>query len=531
MTELSHNRTQSSIQLRSYQLEAVDAVLAAERRGRRRVLIVLPTGTGKTPTFAEAIRRRGGRGLVLVHRDELARQAEDKIRLVIPDTRVGIVKAERNETEAPIIVASVQTLARTHRLEQLGTFTTVVIDEAHHAAAESYRTILEHLGGFSSTGPLVIGVTATADRGDGRGLDDVFEEVVFERDMLSMIEQGYLCDLRAKQIRLDVDFRQLHTRLGDFVESEAEEMLLDADAPEAAVRAYHTYAEGRKALVFTPGVRSAQEMSAAFERGGVTAARVDGAMSIADRHRTLDAFKRGDIRVVSNCMVLTEGYDEPSLDCIIIARPTKSRPLYTQMIGRGARPWPGKNDCLVLDLVGSTTRHDLVTTASLFGVTPQALEHGTVFETVTSGAAAGAVQTRDDVLQRARLVAETVDLFRRRHLHWVHGEDETFILGCGVGHIILRPAGEGWTATFLTKDSSIVLASRLPLEYAQGVAEDYARKTGHSQLVDPTAAWRSRPASAKQLQALKRLRIRGQQGLTAGQASDLISAAIAQRCA
>ena len=185
---MDHNVAQ--LALRPYQLEALDAIAEHFDRGIRRQLVVLPTGSGKTIIFAELIRRRGGRALVLVHRDELARQAEAKIRLVTADAPIGIVKASRNECLFPITIASVQTVCRPARLAQLGAYDLVIVDEAHHAVADSYRTILGALGAFADDGPLVLGVTATADRGDGLGLADTFDEIVYEVPLLDMIERG-----------------------------------------------------------------------------------------------------------------------------------------------------------------------------------------------------------------------------------------------------------------------------------------------------------------------------------------------------
>ena len=513
---------QTALALRPYQHEALAAIDRAGGRGIRRALLVLPTGCGKTIIFAEHIRRRGGRALVLVHRDELARQADAKIRLVTANASIGIVKAERNELHCPVTIASVQTVSRPARLAQLGGFDLIVIDEAHHAVAESYRTILEALRAFETDGPLVLGVTATADRADGRGLADIFEAIVFEVGMLEMIEQGYLANLRALQIRLAADFDQLHTRAGDFIESEAEELLFAAHAPEHAVTAYQEHAPGRKALVFTSGVDLAHAMAAAFSDAGIAAAAVDGTMPLHERRDVLARFERGDIRVVCNCAVLTEGYDEPDIDCILIARPTKSRPLYQQMVGRGTRPWPGKDHCQILDCVGATTRHDLVTTASLFGVEPEALEHDTVVEAVLRQRARDAVAN-----EQAQIVAQTIDLFRQRRLHWIHGAGETFILACGVGQIVLRPDGDGWTATYRDRDGVAIIGSHLPLDYAQGAAEDHVRRMGAQALVNPRAAWRLRPASERQRQALRRFRVPVPPELTAGEASDHLARAIA----
>jgi hypothetical protein len=398
----------------------------------------------------------------------------------------------------------------------------VIVDEAHHAVADSYRTILEALGVFADDGPLLLGVTATSDRGDGRGLADIFQQIVYEVPLLDMIERGYLCNLRALQIRLAANFATLHTRAGDFIEREAEALLLAADAPGHAVAAYRQHADGRTALVFTSGVHLAHTMAEAFTDAGIAAEAVDGEMPIDERRDVLDRFHRGVLRVLCNCSLLNEGYDEPRIDAVILARPTRSRPLYQQMIGRGTRPFPGKDDCLIVDLVGDTTRHDLMTAATLFGVAPAALEGDTVLEAVLNQRARVAQTTA-----AAQLVAEAVDLFKQRRIHWIAGDGATFILSCGEGQIVIRPDGPAWTATYADREATSILGARLPLEYAQGVAEDYARRRGARVLVDPRAAWRSRPASDRQRNALRRFRVKAPPQLTAGEASDQLARAIA----
>ncbi|HZA24629.1 MAG TPA: DEAD/DEAH box helicase family protein [Dehalococcoidia bacterium] len=255
--------TRPALTLRPYQEEAIEAVNDASLDGIKRPLVALPTGTGKTVIFANLIDQRPGRALVLAHRDELIRQCQDKLLMVNPDLDTGVVKADENATRANIVVASVQTLARPNRLEQLiGTFNAVVVDEAHHGVADSYQRILEHLGCFSEDGPLTCGFTATPERGDKVGLGDVWERIVYQKTLLEMITAGYLCDLRAKRITLEADFDQVHTPHGDFVERELESALLNADAPKHVVAAYQEHAPGRKALVFTSTVKLAHEMSA-----------------------------------------------------------------------------------------------------------------------------------------------------------------------------------------------------------------------------------------------------------------------------
>ena len=500
--------------LRPYQREALIAIEDAAARGVRRQVVVHPTGSGKTVTFSELIARRPGRALVLAHRDELIRQDEEKIRMASPATDIGIVKAERDEHAAAVVLASVQTITRSHRLERITPdFTTVIVDEAHHAAAPTYRRILEYMGSFGEGGPLTVGFTATPKRGDGQGLDSVFQEIVHETSMIDLMRRGYLSDLRAVQVRLD----------GDFIESEVGEMLSAANAPAHVVTAYQRHAAGRKALVFTPTVALAYDMAKTFRTGGIAAEALDGSTPQDERRAILARFHSGETQVLANCAVLTEGYDEASIACIILARPTKSQPFYQQMIGRGTRTFPGKEDCLVLDVVGSTTRHDLVTTATLFGVEESALRTATV-----GGAVAAKELTEQKQAQRGELVAQAVDLFERKNLAWTATEGGHYTLATGQSIIVLALEGERWSVRELLRGASQrVLGQGLDLGYAQGIAEDRARELGAGALIQRDAAWRQKPASVKQRSALRRWRIPPRLGLTSGEASDLLQAAIA----
>src|SRR6266511_3997838 len=307
-----------ALELRPYQTEAIAAIEDAERRGVRRPLLGLPTGTGKTVIFAALIRRRGGSALVLAHRDELLVQATEKIRQIDPAARLGLVKAEANEVAAPVVVASMQTLARESRLTRLPRrFQTVVVDEAHHATADSYRRVLDWVDGS----PLLLGVTATPERADNASLGEVWDEVVYSRSLLEMIGAGYLVDLRGLRVRLVVDFSRVRVSHGDFVDADAAAALTAADAPAHACAAYLEHAAGRKALLFTPTVELAHLMAEAFRKRGVAAEAVDGSLPLDERRAILARLRTGETKVVANCAVLTEGFDEPSVDCVIVARP------------------------------------------------------------------------------------------------------------------------------------------------------------------------------------------------------------------
>ncbi len=487
---------------------------------------------------------------MLAHRDELIAQAQSKLHMVAPELVSGIVKAERNETGYQVTIASVQTLSREKRLAAFPReFDNVIVDEAHHAAAPSYHRVLEHVVGPET---LLLGVSATLERSDKARLDDVFDQVTYELGMLDLMQQGYLCDLRALEVLLKgFSTRGMRRRHGDFVESDLEAALQEADAPEHAVQAYQEHAAGRKALLFAPTVASAASFRDAFAQAGIESAMVWGAQPHDERALALARFSRGEVSVLCNCMVLTEGFDEPSADCVIMARPTCSKPLYVQMLGRGVRTHPGKDNCLVLDLVGAASRiGDLMTTASLFGIEPQqAKSKKDADEDDEEGIgvleAVGLEQQKQAAVQAAgELVAREVDLFKRRDLAWGVG-DQRYTLSAGPqGLLVLKKDeddlfGDSYDVVRVyreqgpydryPRDAVEVLAQGYDLGYAQGLAEEYVRQHGVKAFVNPNATWRGKPASEAQLKFAKRLGVKYAPDVTMGEISELIDQAKARK--
>ena len=562
--------------LRPYQEEALERVRARELEGIRSQLGVAATGLGKTVIFCALAERMGLRTLILAHRDELIAQALGKVREVWPEVpSLGAVQGPRNEAAAQVVVASVQTLARPNRLARLcpphsgalspsgglldggdgwaEPFGLVVVDEAHHTAAVTYRRILEHLGAGQEDGPLLLGVTATPDRGDGKGLDDLFSEIAFSYDILWGIRSGYLCDLRGKAIRLaDLDVGSIAVSRGDYQVGDAGDALVEAGAPDAIAEAWLAHARGRRTLVFTPTVETAQLTTAAFAHRGVAAASVSGDMAMEERRLTLKRFASGELDVVVNCMVLTEGYDNPRVDCIIVARPTTSRALYTQMVGRGTRRHPDKADCLVLDVVGAADEHSLVTIPSLFGVERRFRERlesgeGTVSREVAEYEA--------EEVEAGRIRAQDLELFHRvrSELAWVEARRDDgrrrYVLSMGGGQTLVMvqlepeeetwgvqaqyrphrdgqtPPPDGWDRSDVLRGFRTLMRD-VSLELCEGVAEDYARRFGQSYLVDPSAPWRARKASEKQRKAARRMGLDPNAYPNAGELSDAMSARI-----
>lgn len=541
-----------TIQLRPYQTDCLAAIRQAYREGQRRIAIQLPTGTGKTVIFNEVALgalRKGGRTLVIAHREELLQQAKDKLCRVDPELceSVGFVQAKQDEVGAPIVMASVQTICRPERLARLreaGEFGVVIVDEAHHAAADSYQTVLKGLGCFEDTGMLTLGVSATLSRADNLDLRDTFEGIAYSRDMLGMIREGYLVDLRGVQVKLE-EFRpeDIRVRAGDYVAQDAADALSAAEAPKHIVGAWREHAvdeehpEGRKTLVFAPTLALCDEIAEAFQAAGVSAANVSHLVSDrVERRNAIEDFASGKLRVAVNAMLWTEGFDEPSVECVVVARPTKSQPLYVQMVGRGTRLHPGKRDCLVMDMVGATDRMDLTVLATLAG---QNTRLNAKAEKVLEeeGVAALADWLEMERIREGKIVAKRVNLFRRADLAWVHASDSLWALSAGSETVMLQEEADArWMVVVAPRwGDSRILAHGLDQGYAMGVAEEYVRTAtdengrGVMALVSKEREWRGNPPSERMREALRKWRVAqwDDPNLTAGEASDLMTAKIA----
>lgn len=357
----------SALALRPYQSEALDAIFAKWDEGQRKLLLSLPTGCGKTIVFAKAIERlvrNGKRVLVLAHRAELLTQAADKLAKTT-GLRCAVEKAEESCVGSwfRVVVGSVQTLCREKRLNQFGPqyFDAIIIDEAHHCLSDSYQTVLEHF-----PDALVLGVTATPDRGDMRNLGEYFDALAYEYSLTRAIREGYLCPIKAQTIPLRLDISGVAMHSGDYAAGQLGNALdpyLEGIAQEMAA-----ICKGRRTVVFLPLVKTSQKMRDILSAHGLRAAEVNG--ESADRARVLDAFARGEYDVLCNSMLLTEGWDCPEVDCVVVLRPTKVRSLYCQMVGRGTRLAAGKTELLLLDFLWHTERHELCRPACLICESP-----------------------------------------------------------------------------------------------------------------------------------------------------------------
>ncbi len=353
------------MELRPYQQEARTAVEGEWEQGNRRTLLVLPTGCGKTIVFAKISEdrvRQGDRVLILAHRGELLDQAADKIRKVTGLT-CSTEKAEQSclDPESQwfrVTVGSVQSLMRQSRLERFAPdhFGTIIIDEAHHAVSDGYQRVL---GYFDRA--RVLGVTATPDRGDMRELGSVFDSLAYEYTLPRAIREGYLSPIRAVTIPLQLDLSGCGVQSGDFKPGDLD-TALDPYLYRIAEE-MKKYCQDRKTVVFLPLIKTSQKFRDILNEAGFRAAEVNGQSD--DRAEILQDFDAGKYNVLCNSMLLTEGWDCPSVDCVIVLRPTKVRSLYCQMVGRGTRLCEGKDHLLLLDFLWHTERHELCRPAHL----------------------------------------------------------------------------------------------------------------------------------------------------------------------
>ncbi len=469
----------SRFNLRPYQERCLEAVRRGFRE-RRKLLAVMPTGAGKTVLFsALAHGLQPERTLILAHRDELLRQAQDKL-YKATGVIAEIEKADEKASPlAPVVVGSVQTLMREKRLQRWPKdhFSLVVVDEAHHALADSYQSVLAHFDGHAN----VLGVTATPDRGDKRSLGEYFEDVAYEVGLPELIRDKFLVPIKVRTLPLRIDLNGVRTVAGDYSEADlgsALEPYLGAIVQELVAAVGR-----RKTLVFLPLIRTSQEFVRRCRETGLAAEHVDGQSE--NRGEILRRFGAGEVQVLSNSMLLTEGFDEPSIECIVCLRPTKVRALYSQIIGRGTRVSAGKEGLLVLDFLWMTEKHSLVRPAHLVAPCDELAQEMTE---ISEGAAG--LECEQDLLQ----------------------------LECDAKESRERSLAEALRANTARRSQLID-----PVEYALSLHEvdlaDWA----------PTMRWHEDAPSQKQLDALERMGFDPGAVRTKGYASALLDKVMTRR--
>lgn len=535
------------LSLRPYQKDAVEKVWSSwHDDGVRTPAVVMATGGGKTHVIASLAERWNEtkppstrRVLVLAHRTELIDQASARIRKTGFRGRVGIVKGQQNACAADIVVGSVQTLRGETRRDLVRDVGLVIVDECHHAVAKSYMNILEHYGALPKLdGPAVaVGFTATMFRADRKQLGDVWTHIPFSLGFSDLVGMGYLVPPVSYRIRVsDLDLGSVKMSHGDYQVDDLGRALGESLAPSAVIRAYEKHAKGRQALLFTPTVDLSMEMAALFADAGYRTGHVDGKTPKSERTKTIKRYKNGQIDILCNCSLFTEGTDLPSTECVIMMRPTKSQALFIQIVGRGARVDPDnpeKTDFVFLDVCGASQGQSLSASIELFGEPvdlkgdpndPEELieKDGTEEDQPKSERSDG---TLDSTL---------IDLFAPSRPAWRQTDGGHWFLARSKRRILaIVPAVVPGCLDLVDMGAAVgdstMLAENLPtLTEAMRLAEAQLGPHDTGRLKNG-AKWRSQPPTSVALQSLRAHGITVSEAMTAGVVSDLLGRAVATR--
>lgn len=535
------------MQLRPYQQEALDAMIAAEKAGIAKQLVVLPTGAGKTVLFAQipSYRNNSLPMLVLAHRAELLIQAKSKIENINNTLNVEIEQAENKAGYADVVVASVPTLGRSdsNRIEKYPKdyFKTIIVDEAHHAAAQSYQRILDYF-----TPDFLLGVTATPQRSDSVRLVDVFDEIVYYKSIEDLIKEGWLSPLVGYRVKTDTDISDVEITNGDYKQEQLAEAVDNFNRNTAIVRAFNDLASTKKTVVFAAGVDHARNLAKFFEKNGTSVRVILGETPDDERRDTLSKFSSGQVQVIVNVGVLTEGFDEPSIEAIILAKPTRSTLLYTQIVGRGTRLHPGKQHCTIIDIADATKGKKPIGLPTLLGLPPEFDLQGRSFTEVAEEfeklkdfcpGMARQVLVPDDITNSYK----EINLFmppppnpvvvEHSTFVWAEVEENKFqlnltntesmqihydILGRWVSQLRVR-SGSNYTYTTIGHATTIRTVFARTDEWIKN------NRFNSLPLIDATAVWRADAPTEKQQKFLKRIGVPITSTMTKGMASQIIS--------
>ncbi|MFA6990478.1 MAG: DEAD/DEAH box helicase [Candidatus Babeliales bacterium] len=503
-------RQKMAVILRDYQEEALNSVIKDFQDGVHHQLIVLPTASGKTFVMAAIAKYFNKRVLLVAHREELLLQAQDKIKLYWPEADIGICKAERKEYDHQIVIGSTQTCSRPRCLKQLkkNDFDILMIDETHHAPASTYQRIIKDLGFGGKTKKLLIGVTATPMRSDKKQLGDFFDKIVYSKTAGELIQAGHLSPISGRRILTSFNLNKVHTRMGDFAVNELASVVNTKDRNKFIVDKFKEHCPTRKAIVFCVDVKHCQDMAQTFNTQGIIAEPVWGNMDKDLRKRVLNSFSKANIQVVTSCGILTEGFDEPSIAAIVMARPTKSKGFYIQMAGRGLRKHPGKEDCLVLDFTDQY--HNLNTVISLNKAIPEAkyidvekpkVERPKIDRTPR-------ISTLEDVDHTFDILGAHV----RTALNFIWtdiGDDEFSLADDSNNEIVIQSQDNGFIATVFYKNGDIekIITKPETIESCVQICEKFARKNLKVTYADLKNPWLEaashQPPTQPQIQVLE----------------------------
>jgi superfamily II DNA or RNA helicase len=517
-----HQSAAQRLRLRPYQQECIDSILKHQAQGHNRLLCALGTGAGKTVIFSSLISQQKVRTLIIAHTLELLQQAKDKLVMVDPSINVGLVDANHKEFDQPVVIASLQSATQPANLKKLiaQDFKLLVYDECHHATAPSAKKLIDALGFGVDTSKLFVGFTATAFK---LGLGDVFDHIAYEKTTQQLIEEEYLVRPKGIKIATDIDLKNVRTIDGDFASASLAQIIDTPKMNGVVVDAYLKHAIGKRTICFGITVAHAQHLSDTFQEYGVSSSVISSDTPREDRCRILKDFRDGRIDVLSNCSVLTEGIDFPETECIIVAKITRSRGLYQQMVGRGLRKFPNKAECIIIDL--SDKNHSVCSSAFLLNDANQ------------SEVSSGAKQKKD---QRAALPPLLNPKLKSALLNfdplgksytWAKEDRSYKMKGASMTIAVTPQTEELYQVTVITRDDLNLLASNLSFEYAFAAAEDFARANKKNFSVsDQDADWRKLPLTDKQLALFKGYGFKkGIESLTRGQAATIISSNVLKK--
>jgi len=505
---------------------------------------VLPTGAGKTVIFTHLPKYKQDSlpMLILAHREELLIQAKEKLQRSNPSLTVEIEQAQNHAAQSDVVIASVPTLGRNNsdRISRFprNYFRTIVIDEAHHAAAPTYRRILDY---FENS--FTLGVTATPQRSDNTRLTDVFDEIVYYKTIVDLIEQGWLSRVVGYRIKTDTDISGVGTNEGDYISSQLEDAIDNPQRNNLIVASYMEICGTSKAIAFCAGVEHAHNLAASFKAANINAEVIIGTTQSEQRREILDRFSSGETLVLVNVGVLTEGFDEPSVEAIILARPTRSTLLYTQIVARGTRLFEEKEHCKVLDFADTTKGRKPLGLPSLLGLPPDfdlngqdLVEVANKYKELEEFCPGEAVRVLNP--EDIELAYKRIDLFmppppnevvqQYSRFVWAEVAENNFHLAVDSNNsfrIFVDTLGR-WTATHTFRVNS--KAETKLLGHPEDMRDAFVRcdkwilKRYSTNLIESDAPWRSDAPTDAQKRTLKRIGVPITADMTKGIASQII---------
>lgn len=547
---------------RYYQSAANDAVVTEYDKGTHRLMNVMATGTGKTVCFAKLFEkmksRLPGQMMVLAHTEELVDQNRKKLEEINPSLKIGKEMAgEYADPQSDVISASVATVGRmgSKRLAAFPAIDKLIVDEAHHSTAENYGRVFETIGVLKPDSPkLLLGVTATSQRPDGKALSDIYEKIAFVYTMRQAITDKFLVPVRGFRVTTNTSLGDVSRKDGDFVKSELSHAVNNETRNKLIVESWQKIGENRQTIAFTVDIEHAKELAKEFNNVGITAQAVWG--DDPDRAKKLAAHKAGEFKVLCNCNTVVEGYDDPSVACILLARPTTSGLLYAQMVGRGTRLHPGKSDLIVIDMVDATVTNTLVTLPTLMGLSNILdLKGHDLLETVEMIELAQAENPAIDFaklkdIDDLQTLIQNVNMFEIKFPKEVESSSElTWFRAIDGGYKMLIPK-EGpekagfmqiyenqlgqWEIIGRIKDVNLK-AVRSNMEEAFKASDEQIRKRVNKMTLScllREATWHGKPVTKGQIGMLTRLfphKVFPFDQMTSGQASKIISERLARK--